>query len=92
MTHRDGEERALTVPIALFTTSISMARRVGLGGVGPVGLPEVSARDLLASGALVEVLSGWTLAPVDLTALHADGRKLSLRARAFVDLLKMSFA
>jgi DNA-binding transcriptional LysR family regulator len=88
---RGDEARTLTVPIAVFTTSISMARRAAAAGLGPVGLPEASCDDLLTSGALVEVLAGWTLAPVPVVALYAGERQLPLRVRAFLDALVAAF-
>ncbi|MCB9742382.1 MAG: LysR family transcriptional regulator [Alphaproteobacteria bacterium] len=90
---RRGEEsRTLTVPVALFTTSVQMARVAGCEGLGPVGLPEAACADLLAAGRLVELLPGWRLDPVSVVALYAGDRQLPLRVRAFLDLLAERFA
>ncbi|MCB9745168.1 MAG: LysR family transcriptional regulator [Alphaproteobacteria bacterium] len=89
---RGDQRRALTVPVALFTTSVAMARLAGREGLGPVGLPDAACSDLLASGALVELLPGWRLDPVSVVALYAGDRLLPLRVRAFLDALIEAFA
>jgi DNA-binding transcriptional LysR family regulator len=88
---RGDEECRITVPIALFTTSLALARRAALAGLGPVGLPRRGTARLLEAGTLVELLPGWTLASVPVVALYAGDRKLPLRVRAFLDALVEAF-
>lgn len=83
---RGHERRDLVVAVALFTTSVSLARRAAVAGLGPVGLPAGTCDDLLASGALVELMPDWRLAPVPVVLLHAGDRNPPLRLRAFLEL------
>lgn len=46
----------------------------------------------LATGAVVPVLPGWTLAPVDLWAVFPAGRMASAKARAFVAFVEQLLA
>ncbi len=86
--HREsGEEVTLEVPVRLFTTSLSLCKRVALAGVGVAGLPEVSCREALAEGRFVPVLEGWRLASPPLVALYPGDRSPPLRVRGFLDIL-----
>ncbi len=42
----------------------------------------------LANGSVREILSDWTLAPIDLWAVYPSGRKASAKARAFVEFVE----
>jgi DNA-binding transcriptional LysR family regulator len=46
----------------------------------------------LASGAVKEVLTDWTLPTIDLWALYPMGRKASVKARAFVEFVQATLA
>lgn len=84
----DGSDsQRLQVPIRLFTTSVSMCRRVALAGHGIAGLPEVTCREAVASGTFVPILPGWQLLDSPLTVYYPDQKTTPLRVRAFLDML-----
>jgi DNA-binding transcriptional LysR family regulator len=64
-------------------TSVAAARL----GMGLVQAPRHRFEEDLASGALVEVLGGFTPAPTPLSVLYPSNRQLSPRVRVFVDWL-----
>jgi LysR family transcriptional regulator, regulator for bpeEF and oprC len=57
----------------------------GLAGLGVVMAPRFMIAPHLASGALVPVLSDWTVDPVPLYVVYPPNRHLSTRLRIFVD-------
>jgi LysR family transcriptional regulator, regulator for bpeEF and oprC len=57
----------------------------GLAGLGIVMAPRFMIAPHLASGALVPVLSDWTVDPVPLYVVYPPNRHLSTRLRIFVD-------
>jgi DNA-binding transcriptional LysR family regulator len=83
-----GPSGACTVVVgaALFTTSVALARRAALDGLGPAGLPLESCAADLERGRLVEMLPGWQLADVPLVAYTAH-RVVPMRVRAFLEVL-----
>jgi DNA-binding transcriptional LysR family regulator len=83
----DSDTQNLRVPIRLFTTSVSMCRRVALAGHGVAGLPEISCREAVTSGTFVPVLPGWRLLDSPLTVYYPNQNTTPLRVRAFLDLL-----
>jgi DNA-binding transcriptional LysR family regulator len=56
-----------------------------LAGMGLIQVPELGVRDLLHSGALVEVLPAFPSEPMQVTLLYAQRRHLPQRVRAFMD-------
>lgn len=90
--HGPTGERRLTVPMALFTTSLSVARQAALDGVGPTGLPLDTCQGPLDRGELVSLVPDWELARVPVVALYAGDRAMPLRMRAFLDLLVQAYS
>jgi DNA-binding transcriptional LysR family regulator len=77
----------------LVLNDILGARRAALAGVGLAYLPAVACSDDLPSGRLVELMPTWTRrAAAAIWALHAGGRLVLPKVRAFVDLLVTHFA
>lgn len=57
-------------------------------GLGIIQAPSCALQRLFASGALVEVLPTHRAPPVAVSILHAQGRKLSRRARALLEFIE----
>jgi LysR family transcriptional regulator for bpeEF and oprC len=57
----------------------------GLAGLGIVASPRFMVADHLASGALVPVLSDWSIEPIPIYVVYPPNRHLSTRLRIFVD-------
>jgi len=64
----------------------------GLAGHGVIQAPYFMARPHLASGALREVLTEWTVPPLPLHVVYPPNRHLSTRLRVFVDWAAALFA
>ncbi|MGE4438168.1 LysR family transcriptional regulator [Achromobacter sp.] len=56
---RAGKEQRVKVEGPLIANSIASVRDAALAGLGLAYLPQAYFREALASGALIEVLSGW---------------------------------
>ena len=61
-------------------------------GAGVALLPQIAARDALASGRLEALLPGWNAEPQSLFAVYPRHHQVSLRVRLFVDYLAARFA
>ncbi|HEY0254429.1 MAG TPA: LysR family transcriptional regulator [Kofleriaceae bacterium] len=59
-----------------------------LSGLGIIQSPSCALQKHFASGALVEILPGHRAPPLAVSILHAQGRKLSRRARALLDFIE----
>lgn len=73
-------------PRAVCTSSEALLT-LAVAGVGLTSLPEVLARDLLREGALVEVMPGWTLAPVGVYLVWPDGARRRVLTGQLVEFL-----
>jgi DNA-binding transcriptional LysR family regulator len=84
---RDGRTTSVRVEGRL-TTSVNMAAvAAAVAGLGIASAALWNCRAELASGALVRVLSDWTMEPMQLHAVFTAGRAAKPAARAFVDYL-----
>jgi len=63
-----------------------------LDGLGIGWIPEALIHDELKAGAVREVLTGYTMQPIEVHALYASARHLPVKVRAFVDFLKEEFS
>ena len=77
--------QAVTVRGSLQANTGIALRTAALGHMGIASTAAFIVRDELASGALVQVLPGYTLAPRTLYALYPHSRHLSPKVRALVD-------
>ncbi|WP_312436604.1 LysR family transcriptional regulator [Janthinobacterium sp.] len=84
-TDADGATQAVTVRGSLQANTGIALRTAALGHMGIASTAAFIVRDELASGALVQVLPGYTLAPRTLYALYPHSRHLSPKVRALVD-------
>jgi DNA-binding transcriptional LysR family regulator len=57
-------------------------------GMGLIQIPRFDVQHLLNSGALVEVMSAFRAAPMDVSALYAHRRQRSRRLIAFIEWFK----
>lgn len=82
---RDGRTTSVRVKGRL-TTSVNMAAvAAAVAGLGIASVALWNCRAELASGALVQVLTDWTMEPLQLHAVFTAGRAAKPAARAFVD-------
>ncbi|MCZ2496727.1 LysR family transcriptional regulator [Xylophilus sp. Kf1] len=81
-----GDERVeLTMRYQLATNEANAHTAALLAGLGISQMATFNAAPLLASGELVEVLPGWTTAPLPVHVVYPPNRHLSAKVRAFVD-------
>ena len=83
----DAGGATLSVPVRgnlQANTGIAL-RTAALAGMGIACTAAFIVRDALASGALVQVLPAYTLAPRNLYALYPHSRHLSPKVRALID-------
>jgi DNA-binding transcriptional LysR family regulator len=81
-----GERRVTTRITPMFTANDpEPIRRVTEAGSGIAAMPRSFIEDSLASGALVEVLPGWSLRGAHVNAVYLAERGRSRNVRAFVD-------
>jgi DNA-binding transcriptional LysR family regulator len=76
----------------LVTTSIAMLRAAALAGLGLWLCPPYIVSDLLASGALVPLLTDYGRPEMQIVALYPHRRQLSAKVRLFLDMLVDQFA
>jgi DNA-binding transcriptional LysR family regulator len=76
----------------LTTTSIAVMRAATLAGVGLWLCPPYIVSDLLASGALVPLLTDYGRPEMEIVALYPHRRQLSAKVRLFLDRLIDRFA
>ncbi|PYE23616.1 LysR family transcriptional regulator [Rhizobium sp. PP-CC-3A-592] len=84
-----GNKRTIEI-IPNYILSVNDARsyvNAAIGGLGIAVAPGFMINDAIESGALVEVLPGWSLEPVPLYIVYPQRRHLSNKVRVFVDWL-----
>ncbi|WP_342118723.1 LysR family transcriptional regulator [Pseudoduganella sp. OTU4001] len=85
LTGPDGAEQTVAVRGTLQANTNIALRAAAVAGVGIANAAAFILREELASGALMEVLPGYTAKPRELYALYPQNRHLSPKVRAFVD-------
>lgn len=85
--YKGGERGQVRVNGPLVLNSVGLIRRLVIGSAGIALLPESLCRQELEAGQLIQVLAGWTAAPVPIYALTAT-RMMPARMRAFIEFLK----
>jgi DNA-binding transcriptional LysR family regulator len=84
--YRDGADYRVRAMNGLITVNNGEAyTAAALAGMGIIQVPEVGVRDLLHSGALVEVLPAFPSEPMPVNLLYAQRRHLPQRVGAFMD-------
>ena len=87
-----GVIRELTAEPGLVVPEHVIARMVLLGGAGIGQLPEFHAREAVANGTLVRLLSDHEGERIEVHALYPRHRSLSAKVRVFVDALAAHLA
>lgn len=86
----DGDRADITTPARLVVNNHVSARDAAVDGLGVGLLPRFQATPFAKAGRLVEVLPGWTRAPVPVHAVFGSSRYLTPKVRAFIDLASRS--
>lgn len=82
----DGERTQTFAMQGSITVNNSDAYQAAcLVGLGIIQAPESGSRDLVASGALIEVMPQYLAEPMPVSLLYANRRHLPKRARVFMD-------
>lgn len=76
----------------LNTTSIAAMRAVVVAGLGLWLGPIYLVADLLAAGAVVQVLRDYKTPEIEIVALYPHRRHMTAKVRAFIDMLADRFA
>ncbi|KQV38363.1 MULTISPECIES: LysR family transcriptional regulator [unclassified Rhizobium] len=84
---RDGETKELTPRYVVSANDTRSYMTAVLTGLGVAQLPLFMAREALADGRLVPVLSEWTREPLPLYVVYPQTRHLSNKVRVFVNWL-----
>ncbi|MBA4752113.1 MAG: hypothetical protein H2055_07790, partial [Sphingopyxis sp.] len=92
--HRKGEEATVLPTGPLFANNGDVAVPLVVAGVGIAALPDFITAEALASGAVVPILTDWSLPQSHLHLLSPPSRLRPARVRALsdhlVDTLKLS--
>lgn len=90
----DGSGKPVTAHVSgnLVTTSIALMRQATLAGLGLWICPPYIVNDLLASGALVPLLTDYGRPEMEIAALYPHRRHMTAKMRVFIDLLVGRFA
>jgi len=87
-----GDTVAVRVSGNLIATSPAALRTAAAAGVGLWLCPPYLVSDLLASGALVPLLTNYGRPEMEIVALYPHRRQLSAKVRLFLDMLADRFA
>jgi len=80
-----GTTRELPVPGMVTVNNSESYRAACLAGLGIIQVPEVGVRTDLNESRLVEVLPAHRAAPMPVTLLFPDRRRLPARVRVFME-------
>ena len=84
---RDGHTIERTLPTRVLVSGADASAAAARLGLGLVQAPRHQFTNDIASGALVEVLTGFPPAPMPISILYPTRRQLPARTRVFVDWL-----
>ncbi len=82
-----GTDHALQLPGPVTVNNAEAYQAACLAGLGLIQAPLPGVRELLAQGALVEVLPQYSARPMPLSLVYANRRNLSVRVRLVMDWL-----
>ena len=90
----DPAGNPVVVPVSgsMVTTSIAAMRTAAVAGLGLWMCPPYIVSDLLASGALMPLLTEYGRPEMEIVALYPHRRQLSAKVRLFLDMLVDRFA
>jgi DNA-binding transcriptional LysR family regulator len=84
---RDGRTTTVRVEGRLTTSANMASVAAAVAGLGVASVALWNCRSEIESGALVQVLAGWQMEPIELHAVFTAGRSAKPSARAFADYL-----
>jgi len=84
---QDGRTTSVRVEGRLTTSANLVATAAAVAGLGIASVVLWNCRSELASGALLQVLAGWQMDPIEFHAVFAAGRAAKPSARALADYL-----
>jgi DNA-binding transcriptional LysR family regulator len=90
----EGPNGAVSVPVwgRMSANSSGLLREAILAGYGIGIVPRYTVAAELASGALAQVLPGWSLPPQAMHVVYPPGRPPTTKVRLFVDFLVARYA
>jgi DNA-binding transcriptional LysR family regulator len=86
----NGVRAEIATPARLVVNNHVSARDAAVDGLGVGLLPCFQAPPFAEAGRLIEVLPGWTRAPVPVHAVFGSSRYVTPKVRAFIDLASRS--
>ena len=86
-----GKPRRITLPANVTVTGPETNVASACLGLGLIQVPRYRVVSELASGALVEVLTGFPPTPLPVHVLYSPTRQLSPRLRVFIDWMAQQF-
>jgi DNA-binding transcriptional LysR family regulator len=84
---KDGKATAVRVAGRVTVNAIEAATAAAVAGLGITSMGHLACRAELESGALVRLLSDWTMGHAEVRAILTAGRAAKPAARAFVEFL-----
>jgi LysR family transcriptional regulator for bpeEF and oprC len=90
--NKDGERIELTTPYKIAVNEVTAHTSAVLAGLGVSQMLTFIAQPHLESGAVVQVLPGWTREALPVYVVYPPNRHLSAKVRAFVDWAAELFA
>jgi DNA-binding transcriptional LysR family regulator len=91
LTDARGQSRAIRVRAALASNDGEVIKQWALAHAGIMMRSQWDSADEIANGSLIRVLAQWKLPDAPVSALVAQRRGLSSRARAFIEFLTARF-
>jgi DNA-binding transcriptional LysR family regulator len=88
----DSDQADIATPARLVVNNHASARDAAVDGLGVALLPRFQAAPFAELGRLIEILPGWTRAPVPVHAIFGSSSYLTPKVRAFIDLASRSSA
>ena len=76
--------RSVPMHATVTVNNAEAYRAACLAGLGIIQVPRHGVRDLVGNGTLIEVLPGFTCAPMPVAIVHAHGRHVPRRVRAVI--------
>lgn len=87
LTFRNGAHTSEIEPGGPITNDSAGLAEMVVQGLGIGQLYRSTVADQIAAGALVPILTDWTMATAPISILYAPSKKLNLRTRLFIDWL-----
>jgi DNA-binding transcriptional LysR family regulator len=89
---RGREDLSIELPARVRSDSVHLLRDFALTGGGVVCLPTLVCSEDIASGALVQLLEGYTLSSFELMAIYPTSHRGTVKVKLFLDFLAKRFS